>query len=265
MAMKKIIVANWKMNPESLERAVELYQSVKKMAVQCGNVTTVICPPSVYVSELVRRSGKFPPGRQMQIGVQNVFGERTGAYTGEVSPSMAYSAGARYAIIGHSERRSGKSGCAETDEFISAKVFYSLKAELNVILCVGERGRDEHGDYLKTLQAQIEADIPKMQRKNYERLIIAYEPLWAIGKDAVRPATPEESEQIAIFIKKVLAGIMGKTLAMQIPILYGGSVDVSNAESFLRDGGVRGLLVGRESLDAGAFSKILDIADEIKG
>lgn len=252
---KKIIIGNWKMNPVSRKEAQEIVNGVKKTAVNLRKTTVVLCPPVIYLENLIgKKSGK------VLFGAQDVYWEEKGAHTGNISPLMLKEAGADYVIIGHSERRAG----GEDGEVINRKIKAAMKADLKVVLCVGEKERDAHGQYLKVLEAQIKAALAKMPPRLVDKLIIAYEPVWAIGKDATGVETPDGFMHNAIYIRKVLSKVINKKQAMNVPILYGGSADAKNAGSFLVAGEADGLLVGRASLSAKDFGEILKIAESLK-
>jgi len=252
---KKIIVGNWKMSPNSLREAETTFLSIKEKGSTLRNVQTVICPPFIYVDELAWHVS----GHRVLVGAQDVFYEKGGAFTGEVSAKQLASVKARYVIVGHSERRA----MGETDEVVAKKVGVALKEKLNVILCVGESERDDHGDYTRFIIGQIKSALAKVKKAQLANLVIAYEPIWAIGKGALHPATPEDALEISILIRKTIADMFHKKDAFNIPILYGGSADDKNAEGFLREGEADGLLVGRASLNPKKFNAILDIANSI--
>ncbi|MDO8604741.1 MAG: triose-phosphate isomerase [bacterium] len=253
--MKKLIIGNWKMYPASLKEAKTKFVAIKKTASKLSNVQTVVCPPLVYVSELK----KLVTGHRVVVGAQNAWFEKEGAFTGEVSLAMLASVGAQYVIVGHSERRA----LGETDELVHKKVLAGVKAGLTVVLCVGERERDPDGEYMKFISEQIKSAIHGVQKKELKKVVIAYEPIWAIGKNAVHPASSDDALEVSILVKKTLVDIYGKDAA-SVPILYGGSVDAKNAWEFLLKSQVDGLLVGRASLDPKVFGEILNEADKIK-
>lgn len=253
--MKKLIIGNWKMYPQTIKEATAKFVGIKKVASGLRNVQTVVCPPFVYAGDLK----KLVTGHRCVLGAQNTWIENDGAYTGEVSPAMLASIGLPYVIVGHSERRA----MGETDELVGKKVISALRAGLTVVLCVGERERDLDGEYLKFISAQLKSALKNVQRKDLENVVIAYEPIWAIGKNALRAATPEDAHEVSISIKKTLSDLYSTT-ANDVAILYGGSVDAKNAGEFLQKSGVVGLLVGRASLDVDVFSTILKTADTIK-
>lgn len=251
--MKKLIVANWKMYPASLKDAKEKFSRIKKTASALRNVQTVVCPPFIFAGDLK----KLVSGHRCVLGAQNSWIENEGAYTGEVSPAMLASVGLAYVILGHSERRALDEG----DQLINKKVLAAVKAGLTVVLCVGEHERDPYGEYLKFIATQLKADLKGIQKKELSQIVVAYEPIWAIGKNALRAATVEDALEVSISIKKTLADLYSAT-ATDIRVLYGGSVDAKNAAGFLSGSGVSGLLVGRASLDASVFSEILKHAEK---
>ncbi|MCK9344659.1 MAG: triose-phosphate isomerase [Candidatus Pacebacteria bacterium] len=255
MKTKKLIIGNWKMFPVNAKDAKAKFVAIKKVASTLRNVQTVICPPFVYVSDLK----KLVTGHRCVVGAQNSWYENEGAFTGEVSPAMLSSLGVESVIVGHSERRAN----GETDDVVSKKVAAAIKAGLTVVLCVGERERDQDGDYMKLISNQLKSALQGVQKKDFNKLVIAYEPVWAIGKHAVRAASTDDALEISILIRKTFADMCGKDGSC-VPILYGGSVDAKNAWEFLLKSQVDGLLVGRASLDPKVFAEILKAADTTK-
>jgi len=252
---KKIIVANWKMNPASLKESSSIFNPVKKMAGTLKNVQTIICPPFVYLSEL----GKKVTGHRCVLGVQDLFYENSGAYTGEISAIMLKSLGVKYVIVGHSERRA----LGETDDIVNKKLSAAIKNGLVPILCVGESQRDTDAKYLNYIRAQIKEALRNIPKNKIQNTIIAYEPVWAIGSSGEKADSPENTFETILFIRKVLSEIVSNKHALEMPVLYGGSVNKKNTESFLKQGGIQGLLVGGASLSANHFSAILRIADKV--
>ena len=251
--MKKIIIANWKMNPINLREAKVIFKGIKKQALKSRNAQTVICPSSVYISELK----KMYSGKKILLGAQDCFDRDKGAFTGETSPGMLKSAGADFVILGHSERREA----GENNKIISQKAKLALRDGLKVILCVGEKERDEEGNYFRFLKKQILDVLDKIGRDYLKDILIAYEPVWAVGKKAQGVITGEQLREIVVFIRKILVDKYGVKNFDAVRILYGGSVDYKNAEE-LAESGVDGFLVGRESLNAEKFGKILEIMDK---
>lgn len=240
------------MYPANIKDAKAKFVAIKKVAGTLRNVQTVICPPLVYVSELK----KLVTGHRAVVGAQNAWFEKEGAFTGEVSLAMLASVGAQYVIVGHSERRA----MGETDELVNKKVLAAVKEKMVAVLCVGERERDQDGEYMKFISEQIKDAVHGVQKKELKQIVIAYEPIWAIGKNAERPASTDDALEVTILIKKTLADMFGKDGAI-VPILYGGSVDAKNAWEFLLKSQIDGLLVGRASLDPKVFSEILKSAN----
>jgi len=266
--MKKLIIANWKMNPQGLKEARRIFSEIKKVASRMPRVETIICPPLVYLIDLrrtlLRKNAKEGPS----LGAQNVFWENPsaggGAYTGEISAQMLKNLNVKYVIIGHSERRNPPAGGGETDEMINKKIKNALNNNLKVIFCIGEQERDIEGSYLYFIKNEIEEGLKSIPRKLFKNLIIAYEPIWAINKKGKDADKPEDIFQMSIYIRRILLGIIGKELSRSIPILYGGSVEPENAENILKEGGIQGFLVGHVSLVPKDFNKILKITQSVK-
>ena len=241
---KKIIVGNWKMNPLTENEAVKLAKASDVSGV-------VLCVPFIFLSVVkkVLKKAKF--------GAQDSFYEKGGAYTGEISPEMLYKIGAKYVILGHSERRS----TGENNLEINKKLRATISVGLIPILCVGEKERDENHEYLNFIKKQLEECTTGISKDNVSKIIIAYEPVWAIGKSAQREATPEEFREMSIFIRKILSDKFGAKMIEKLQIIYGGSVHPENAEDFLKAGAADGFLVGRDSLDPKKFSEIIKICE----
>jgi len=251
---KKLIIANWKMNPASLKEAEKLFLVVKKSVSKFKNVKTVICPSFVHLGEMTY----LYSGKLIDFGAQDAFWENKGSFTGEVSPLMLKDLGVKYVILGHSERRE----MGETNEIVSQKVKASLKAGLNVILCIGESERDDGGGFLKFLEEELQESLRGVSRNNLSKLIIAYEPIWAIGKSTEDAMSSRQLHQTKLFILKVLKDIYGKP-GISVPVIYGGSSTPENTEELLAGGEVHGLLVGNQSLIAPNFIEILNRANTI--
>jgi len=257
---KKLIVANWKMNPSSLKEAEKLFSDVKRGLSGTKNVETVICPPFPYLS-----SFKFQVSSFMKLGAQNCFYEQRGAYTGEISSEMLKDSGCDYVIIGHSER---KKYFGETDEIINKKIKAALKASLKVILCIGEEARDSFDSKGRwtheldpILKDQIKGAFLGIKKSQVQNVTIAYEPIWAIGTG--NPATPDDVLSAKIFIRKVLSDLYGRKEADKVKVLYGGSTNRKNAARFIEGGQADGLLVGGASLDSGELTSMIQSIHEI--
>ncbi len=253
MKKKQIIVGNWKMNPRTLLEARKLFDSIKKET-EGMKTEVVLCPPSVFIGDLALRTG----GKSL-LGSQNMFFEEEGAFTGEISAPMLKSLSVKHLIVGHSERRA----MGETNEMISKKIQAGIKAGFTVILCIGEKERDSESAYLQKLKEQIIASLNGVSKKSLIKIIIAYEPIWAIGEKATGFVDSATLLETIIFIRKVLNDTYDQTSAHSMKVLYGGSVDEKNASDLMKEGGVAGLLIGRASVDAKKFVTIVKIAETI--
>ncbi len=248
---KKLIIGNWKMNPTTLDEARRIFRSTKNMTKKLTSTEVVVCPPFVYIPALLTKRGESI----VSIGAQDAYFQEQGSFTGEISPIMLKDIGVTHVILGHSERRAK----GETDEAIAAKVAQALEAGLRVVLCVGEKERNEQGTHLEALKIQIKNSLNKVPKKLIGKLIVAYEPVWAIGaKEAMDPATVYE---MSLFVKKSLADAYGHDEAVSTPVLYGGSVNFRNAGDIIVKGQVDGLLVGRESVNSDGFTELLKTVD----
>lgn len=246
-------MANWKMNPGTLAEARFLFLSARRAALAARRVSVAVCPPHPFLSVLARLANST-----VTLGAQDSFWRNGGPYTGETSPEILKESGATLVIVGHSERR----GRGETDDIVSRKASAVVREGLTVLVCVGEKARDEGGDFFTGLREQIRASFSKVQRRFISDVLVAYEPVWAVGKSWREAASPEVVREAAIFIRKTLADMFGEAGA-QVPVLYGGSVGPENAEALLKGSDIAGFLVGHESLDPDAFAWLVHIAHEI--
>lgn len=242
-----LIVGNWKMNPVSARLAEKTFVEIRKKIVSIRGVSVTVCPPAPYFS-------LFKKSRLVSLGAQNIFYQKEGAFTGEISVNMLKDFGIKYVIVGHSERRM----LGETNEDVSKKVSILLKAGLRPIVCIGEQNRDVGHKYLQFVDQEIKSACSFVSKKLISKIIFAYEPIWAVGKDAVRQATSGEVREMGIFIHKVISDLSTPNISKSVRILYGGSVDEKNAREFIEKGRMDGLLVGRVSLNANKFSKLVE-------
>ncbi len=249
----KLIVANWKMEPQTESEAVKLARAVAKKARGLQNTRTVICPPFVFLNRLK----KTTDNAWCVLGAQDVFWEDRGAHTGEISPFMLKDMGVKYVLAGHSERRAE----GETDETVNKKIKAILAHGLTAILCIGELLRADGGEHFRVVENQARAALMGISKGDVSRIVIAYEPVWAVGERALRAATPEDFFEMAISIRKTMATLFGNKEAQEMRVLYGGSVDEKNTRDFIKKGNADGLLVGRASLDAKKFGAILERAE----
>lgn len=246
--MKKLVVANWKMNPESPSEAKKIFTAIKKGMSSLKGVDVCVCPPTVFLPELSKQGTV----RGMTLGVQDVFYENIGAYTGQISPKMAQSYKAKLSIIGHSERRER----GEDNVVVGKKAKHCIASGMTALVCVGERTRSDEGEYYTFVREEIEAVLSELKKTDMQHLVLAYEPVWAIGKAATEALEPSALYEMVLFLRKVITERFGRTYGKNVSILYGGSVKPENAKTFVHDGGVDGLLVGSASLDAKQFIAI---------
>jgi triosephosphate isomerase len=247
---KKLIVANWKMNPSTMPEAERLFAGIAKLEVPNG-VEVVVCPPYPYLA-----AAKKEIGKDVALGAQDVFWEEGGAFTGEVSARMLKHLGVKYVIAGHSERRHFRH---ETDEEIAEKVNAILEGDLRVILCVGEpldvrnEGREAAKKFVLGQLSSYFALTPE-QVKNF---VIAYEPVWAISTSGLaQEDSPEDAADMIKHIKEFMSLRGGASPR----VLYGGSVSGANVSYFMEQPLIDGVLVGHASLDVKDLKKIIDVA-----
>ena len=208
---RNLVVANWKMNPESIEEAKRIFGSIKKNAEKLKNIDVVICPPFVFLENLAK--DKRP--KNLYLGVQDIFHQTKGAFTGEVSAEMVRNTGAQYVIVGHSERRAE----GETNEIVNRKITVAFESGLLPILCVGEKERDRDGNHLEFLKTQIKECLIGLHKKYLVGITVAYEPIWAIGKSYKESMSPTDIHETTLFIKKIIGEYFGRDIANSIHIL----------------------------------------------
>lgn len=244
---KAILVANWKNYPNSLPEAHTLIKELAKQKLLFKKLALYIAPPLTYL-DLVAKSGKS----FSQLATQDLSTLEKGTETGTVTSEILKSFGVRMSILGHSERRSQGESSAQ----VSEKIKMALRAGITPLVCVGEIVRDAEGEHFEFLRDQIKTTLGALNKKEVGKVVIAYEPVWAIGKSAKQAIDSVELSQTIIFIRKVLSDLFGRDLAESIPLLYGGSVEGANAKILMKETGVRGFLVGHESLKAKNFKEI---------
>ncbi|MCP4704676.1 MAG: triose-phosphate isomerase [candidate division Zixibacteria bacterium] len=247
--MRQIIIAgNWKMNKTNAE-AVDLIKGLLGNEGDGKKVKMVVCPPYTALSEI----SKVIEGSKISLGAQNVYFEESGAFTGEIAPSMLLTIGVSHVIIGHSERREYFS---ETDKIVNDKVKLALKTGLIPIVCVGELLEDrENGKTEEVVGAQIDGSLKGLSSDQMKNVVIAYEPVWAIGTG--KTASPEMAQDVHRFIRDRLKNNFGD-VAETVSILYGGSMKGSNAAELVSQPDIDGGLIGGASLKAEDFLKIIN-------
>ncbi len=250
--MKPLIVANWKMNPQNLAQAKQIFNSVKKGLEDVKSAEVVICPPFIYLPTLFDFLSRWIKS-QIKLGAQNCFWEEKGAYTGEISLLMLKNFACKYVIIGHSERRGI---LKETNSMINKKIKAALSFGIKPILCVGEKKEEKQKEKIfVVLKSQVEQGLRKISKKEIENIIFAYEPVWAIGSG--NPCSLDESHVVRLLLQKIIAQKYSRQVAQKLQILYGGSVKSSNVNGFIKDAGFQGVLVGGASLDPKEFIEIV--------
>jgi triosephosphate isomerase len=251
MTRKKLIAGNWKMNKTSAD-AVSLARDLVAAVGAQSDVEVVICPPFTSLEGVA----KAVDGSLIKLGAQNMHFEASGAFTGEVSAPMLRALFATHVILGHSERRSL---FAETDAFVNKKVLAAFKNQLRPILCVGETlAERESGSTLRVVQTQVERGLEGVSNEMAATLVVAYEPVWAIGTGKV--ATTEQAQEVHAFIRGLLTRLHGDGVAQRVRILYGGSMKPANAPELLAQKDIDGGLIGGASLEARSFVELVKAA-----
>ena len=249
---KKVVAGNWKMNND-LSQSVNLISEIKNaVAGKELNVEIIICPPFTSLetaSALVKDTN-------VKLGGQNMYFEDSGAYTGEISASMLKSVGCEFVILGHSERRAI---FGESDEVINKKIKKALSAGLKPIFCIGETLEErESGVTNKIIEKQVRNGLTGISAEELESIIVAYEPVWAIGTG--KTATPEQAQEVHKFIRNLIKELYSANSAENLTIQYGGSVKGDNAKSLLSQPDIDGALVGGACLNADSFFDIIKSA-----
>ena len=244
--MRALVIANWKMNPATFREARALFEQTKKAAERARGVSLVVAPPSIYLQPL----STLYKGKRIALALQSGHWEKAGAQTGEISMAQGKDARASYVIIGHSENRAR----GETNDDTRKKVASALALKLIPILCVGERERDHAGTHFNFVNEQLRAVFAELTPGHAARVVVAYEPVWAIGGE--ESMSPPGMHEMAIFIRKTIVGLLGQQ-SISVKIIYGGAATEANAAAMLEGGDVVGLLVGHVSVDAARFATLL--------
>src|SRR5256714_2838763 len=251
---KKIVAANWKMNMTQAESA----RFVKSFLINVGDITdvdVVIVPPFTAIAKVTETLGN---AQNVRVGAQNMYWEKNGPFTGEISAPLLRDLFVHYVVLGHSERRTL---FGETDEMVNRKVRAALEAKLRPIVCIGETlEQRDRGNVEKTLSIQLRGSLAGLTPKELQETVIAYEPVWAIGTG--RNATPAQAQEAHAFIRRTLREMADETTAERVRIQYGGSVKPENAGELLSQPDIDGALVGGASLDPRRFVQIVKAARE---
>jgi len=249
MRKKPFIVGNWKMNL-TLEEGIKFAKSLKNSLQNKHELMCGICPPFIFLKDICR----VLEDSGICVGAQNIHSEKNGAYTGEISALMVQEVGCTHVLIGHSERRHL---FGEVDSFINAKIKTALGINLKPIFCIGETFHErEEGKTEYVVKNQLKNGLLGIENNRIEELVIAYEPVWAIGTG--KTASPEQANEVHSFIRGFLTDEYGKDIANSVYIQYGGSVKPENARELIAQPEIDGFLVGGASIKVESFLKIID-------
>lgn len=247
--MKPLIVANWKCNPTTRKEAEKLFNLIQDGVKGIKNVEIVICPPLVYLAILKSQNSNI------KIGAQDSFWEKCGAFTGGASPVMLKDLGCQYVILGHSERRIY---FGDTDEIINKKIKAATSEGLIPVFCIGETETErKRGETEKILETQIKKGLSGISKEEMRYIVVAYEPVWAIGTG--NPCSPEDTKKSVLFIQKVITELYPDIKIDNLKILYGGSMNSQNAEDYFAKSLIQGFIIGGASLKPEEFIKIVKI------
>lgn len=248
--MKKILIANWKMNPTSTSEAKKLLQGYIKNSAAYRGVDVVVCPP-VYFLRTLRDQYR---GKGILFGGQTISEHESGSHTGETSLAMLLDSKCTHVILGHSEQKDE----GETNQGVNKKIQIALKSKVTPVVCIGESVRHEDAEYLFFIKNQITEIFKGLAPAQAKKVVIAYEPIWAIG--AKEPMGGHEMHQMVLFIRKILTKLYSVSTARDVAVIYGGSINESNVADMNENGFVDGLIIGRASLDpaqVGTLAKAL--------
>jgi triosephosphate isomerase len=248
MKRKPFIAGNWKMNKTVLE-SIDLVKQLKTDLSRVEGVEVAVAPPFTALYAV----RKELEGSPIQLAAQNLFWEEKGAFTGEIAPIMLKEVGCHYVILGHSERRQF---FGETDETVNRKTRATLKQGLKVIFCIGETLKErEEGKTFAVIERQVTGGLKDISKEEMRSVVVAYEPVWAIGTG--KTASPEQAEEVHRFIRKKLEELYSREIAEGVRIQYGGSVTPENVKGLMGQENIDGALVGGASLKSETFSKIV--------
>ncbi|NNM83601.1 triosephosphate isomerase [Candidatus Parcubacteria bacterium] len=242
-----LIVANWKAYVEDSAKAKELFVVSRRLA-KAGTNTIVLAPPAPLLGALAVKNKSA-----VAFAAQDVSATTGGAQTGEITAQTYIASGATYAIIGHSERRAA----GDTEAIVAEKLSHALAHGLIPILCVGERERDGEGRYLAFVREELTCAIESLAPKDRVKIVIAYEPIWAIGKTAGNAIGPNDLAEMVLYIRKVIAELLPAKSSFHVPVLYGGSVEIANVRMLAASSSVDGFLIGHASVDPHTFASLV--------
>lgn len=249
LVKKRLVVGNWKMYITQADDARDFALALRRKTRGLSGVDVLLAPPHTLipaVEEVLESSS-------IRVGAQAISAYADEKHTGDISGAMLKDAGASFAIIGHSERRAA----GESDALVREELLRAVEAGLTPILCIGEKERTRDADHFSYVEEQLNSALKDMPKNSLKKLIIAYEPVWAIGKSAADAMKPSDVHEMTIFIRKMLTELLDRKMALRTPVLYGGSVEPGNAVELLKEGGVAGFLVGHASADVDSFVAII--------
>lgn len=253
---KPIIAGNWKMY-KNIDESIELVNDIKRAVFDIENVEIVVCPPSTNLSNV----GEMVGETNISVGAQNCYWENEGAFTGEISVGMIKSTGATHVIIGHSERRKY---FGETDETVNKKIKAVIDGGLIPILCVGETLEErEAGKTIDVVKRQVTGALTGFEETYLDSLVIAYEPVWAIGTG--KTATPDQAQEVHLMIRDLLKDLYSESFSESKRLLYGGSVKPDNIEKLMEEKDIDGGLIGGASLKSDSFVDIIKTTSKLYG
>ncbi len=250
---KNIVAGNWKMNLD-YEKGLSLFSEIVNMVKDevVGNQEVIVCSPAIHLYSIGKLAS---PVSNVAVGAQNIHQAASGAYTGEISATQVKSTGATYVILGHSERRAY---FGETDALLSEKVNAALAHDLAPIFCIGETKEErESGEFFNVIKTQLEAGVFHLSAEEFAKVVLAYEPVWAIGTGLT--ASPEQAQEVHAFIRETVAAKYGQELADDTTILYGGSCNPGNAKDLFSQTDIDGGLIGGASLKSRDFLDIVKV------
>ncbi len=243
-----LVIGNWKLNPQTSNDAGKLAADLVKKYKPQEAVTVAIAPSFLHIGEAAKKIGRKP----IFLAAQNVATEPMGPFTGEVSAAQLRDMKVTYVIIGHSERRA----MGETDELLQKKIQIALKHNLIPVICIGEKERDTQGNFFTFIEKQVKAIVAVLPAAQVKKVVIAYEPIWAIGTG--KTATAADVKEMQLFLFSTLTKLYDRATAAKITLLYGGSVKKENAAELHKEGGMNGFLVGGASLKSDDFIQIIN-------
>ncbi len=248
--MKKtaVVIGNWKLNPNSVNDAAKLAADVAKKYKADNSVIVAVAPTFLHMGEAAKKIGR----KSIFLAAQDVSIEAMGPFTGEVSAMQLRDMKVTYVIIGHSERRA----MGETDEVVQKKIQIAMKHNLTPVICIGEKERDAKGDFFSHIEKQVKAIAAVLPAAQVKKVVIAYEPIWAIGTG--KTATAADVKEMQLFLFSTLTKLYDRATAGKVTLLYGGSVKKENAPELHQEGGMNGFLVGGASLKPDDFISIIN-------